>query len=91
MARKNHEAQIISWTGRALYLAWYRAGNPFFTHEPSFSVVGTPGWAPDRPPPFAETPADLRKEFHTRRCFFRAPPLLPGHNPTPSQRREEQK
>ena len=24
--RKNHEAQIISWTGRALYLVWYRAG-----------------------------------------------------------------
>jgi hypothetical protein len=50
--RKNHKAWIISWTGRALHLAWYRAGKPFFAQEQGDSVVGAPGRAPDRPASF---------------------------------------
>jgi len=50
--RKNHKAGIITWTGRALYLVWYRAGKPFCAHEQGDSVVGAPGRAPDRPASF---------------------------------------
>jgi hypothetical protein len=71
--RKNHKAGIISWTGRALYLAWYRAGKPFFLRKHRFSDVGAPGRAPDRPASFCGkmmgTPAGI---------LF--PPMLFAHN-----------
>jgi len=31
------------------------------------------------PPHFAEARGDLQMDFFSRRCFFRATPLLPGH------------
>ena len=52
IARKNHEVRLASWIGRALYLAWYRAGRPFSFREQGYSDVGAPGRAPERPAPF---------------------------------------
>ncbi len=77
--RKNHKAWIISWTGRALHLAWYRAGKPFFAQEQGDSVVGAPGGRPIGPPRSAEKRLDFRFEFFSRRCFLRITALLPGH------------
>ena len=56
MARKNHEARLVSWAGRALYLAWCRAGKPFFSREQSDCLAGTSrearDWVADGPAPF---------------------------------------
>ena len=49
---KTMKARLVSWIGRALYLAWYRAGRPFFLREERFSDVRTAGRAPERPAPF---------------------------------------
>jgi len=57
VSRKNHEAGIDSWIGRALYLVWYRAGKPFFLREQGYSDVGAPGRAPCGPAPFCGSPA----------------------------------
>jgi hypothetical protein len=54
-ARQNHEAHSTTRTGRALYLAWYRAGKSFFPLEHGPSLVGAPGGAPLRPASFCGT------------------------------------
>ena len=37
-ACKNHEERLASRAGRALYLAWCRAGKPFFSPEQSYCL-----------------------------------------------------
>jgi hypothetical protein len=44
------------------------------------SEIGIPNsHCPMGPPHFAEAGGDLRMDFFSRRCFFRATPSLPGH------------
>jgi hypothetical protein len=71
--RKNHEAPLISRTGRASHE---------FAPQACFPVVGTPGRAPGSPPLFAETVVSSLRQSSSRRCFLRGTPLPPGHEPS---------
>ena len=48
---------VLRWPGRALYLAWFRAGEPVSLSLAGQGVVGAPGRAPERPAPFCGTAA----------------------------------
>ena len=69
-ARKNHEAGFTLWTGRA---------SRSFPRNIGISSKGSPAGRPMGPPHPAEAWGELRRQFLSRRCFLRAPPMPPGH------------
>jgi hypothetical protein len=85
-ARKNYEARLISWTGRASRFLPKTWPIPMWGRH-ALRVTGHPMG----PPHYAESRKDLRIECFPRRCFLHAPPLLPGHKPAFSQKRQPQK
>ena len=62
-----------------------------FPRSSSFPCRGDPPGRPMGPPRSAEARKDLSGELLSRRCFFRATPLPPGHKVVFAQERERQR